>query len=352
MNKSKATYLSNKSTGQHTLTIRIQWDPEKDDSENYTAFESKLGNFGLSLKKNLGRYDFLVRAEGDNRFGLSLYKSCSGRLQNGKCLFFGAIALQTSSILQYVMTIPITHLETEDRLYRLVINLSSQEVSLPTSPPNSVHPTPPPKNVQLEKIFTDCTYHDVFFVFDDPLTLSSTEPGTPTTSAVGAHKLVLSQWPYFQMTFKSGFSEGGPGEKRIQVKETKAATFKLLLRYLYTESLPQGAQPKTAYTDVLMSAEEVSWEDLYLVADRYEIDGLRQSALGHLLPGSSSESVISFLFRTAYLFKELREPVVKYVARTCGAEISKKAVQQEYADHPERAELFGEIITEIFSKEK
>lgn len=62
--------------------------------------------------------------------------------------------------------------------------------------------------------------------------------------------------------------------------------------------------------------------------------------------------VISFLLRTAYLFEELREPVVKYVARTCGAEISKKSVQQEYADHPERAELCGEIISELFSREK
>ncbi|KAG0342239.1 hypothetical protein BG000_006158 [Podila horticola] len=87
MNNSKATYISNKNTGVHDLTIRIQWKPEMDDSENYTAFESKLENFGLSLKKNFGRYDYFCR------------------LQNGKCLCFGAIALKTSSTLQLKMDI-------------------------------------------------------------------------------------------------------------------------------------------------------------------------------------------------------------------------------------------------------
>lgn len=145
--------------------------------------------------------------------------------------------------LQLVMIIPIMYLEIEDGRHCLVINLSNQEVSLPTSVPNSVSLAPPPKHVQLENIFANSTYHDVFFDFDEPQMPSSAEPGTPMTSAVGAHKLVLSQWPYFQMMLESGFSEGGPGEKRIHVNETKAATFKLLLRYLYTESLPLDAQP-------------------------------------------------------------------------------------------------------------
>lgn len=242
------------------------------------------------------------------------------------------------------MTIPLSYLDTySDGKYYLDINISSQEVSVPTPPPLVA----PPKDIFSEKLYADSTYHDVFFVIGGSSTPSTAQLGATTTSAIGAHKLILSQWPYFKMMFESGFSEGGPGEKKIHVKDSKAATFKLLLRYLYTERIPHDVQPTIAYKDALASTEEVSWEDLYLVADRYEIDGLRQSALGHLLPGSSSEGVIPFLFRTAHLFEELRAPVVKHIATVCSSEIAKKTTQQLYTSHPQCIELFGEIIAQL-----
>lgn len=252
------------------------------------------------------------------------------------------------------MTIPLSYLDLyTDGNYYLDINISSQEVSVPTPPPLIPPPAPKPappepsaKDIYSEKLYADSAYHDVFFIFDGSSTPSAEQQGA-TTSIIGAHKLILSQWPYFQVMFESGFSEGGPGEKRIHVKDSKAATFKLLLRYLYTEKLPQDVQPIIAHNDALTSMEEVSWEELYLIADRYEIDGLRQSALGHLLPGSSSEGVIPFLFRTAYLFEELRAPVVKYIATVCSSEIATKTTQQLYTGHPECRELFGEIITQL-----
>lgn len=256
------------------------------------------------------------------------------------------------------MTIPERYLDIHDGdRYLLDITLSTQKVSVPTPPllvpppvPKPAPPAPPAlsaKDIYSEKLYADSTYHDVFFVFSESSIPSVTPQGTMISSTVGAHKLILSQWPYFQMMFESGFSEGGPGEKKIHVKDTKASTFKLLLRYLYTEKLPQDSQPTVAYRDAIKNMEEVSWEDLYLVADRYEVDALRQSALGHLLPGSNSVGVIQFLFRTAYLFEELRAPVIKHIAMMCSSEIANKATQQMYASHPQCGELFGEIITQL-----
>lgn len=235
------------------------------------------------------------------------------------------------------MTVPLNLLDVSSNgMIYLFTNLSRQEVFAPTPPPVvrpqapwSVPPPPSPKNLQLkelEMIFADSTYHDIFFVFDAPLTHSFSQHGAPTTSSIGTHKLVLSQCPYFQRMFESGFSQGGSGGKRIHAHDTKAATFKLLLWYLYTENHPHGAQSSNVYINALQSADEVSWEELYLAADRYEFDGLRQYALRHLFTGASSEGVIPYLFRTAYLFEELRQPMVKYGTVTCGAEISKKSV--------------------------
>ncbi|KAI9236323.1 MAG: hypothetical protein BYD32DRAFT_437535 [Podila humilis] len=304
----------------------------------------------MTLKRNCGRADFLIKADGSNGSYLTTFKSCTARMPDKNYLYFGAVNLQNSSKLQFVMTIPLSYLNHyQDGNYYLDINISSQEVSVPTPPPlvSPPAPLPSPKDVYSEKLYTDSTYHDVFFVFDGSSTSSDTQQGVTTTSTVGAHKLILAQWPYFSMMFESGFSEGGPGEKRIRVKDTKAPTFKLLLRYMYTEKLSEFSQPTVAYRDAITNMEEVSWEDLYLAADRYEVDALRQNALGHLLPGSKSEGVIPFLFRTAYLFEELRTPVIKHIAMICSSEIADKTTQQIYADHPQCRELFGEIIAQL-----
>ncbi|KAG0355361.1 hypothetical protein BG005_005732 [Podila minutissima] len=336
-------YAFDKDTGIYSLSLRCVWQGEL-FTEAFLNFNTEMGHVRISLKKNVGRVDFMIKADGSNSSYLTAFKSCAARVPNEKHLYFGGVNLQNSSRPQFVMTIPLSYLDTySDGKYYLDINISSQEVSVPTPPPLVA----PPKDIFSEKLYADSTYHDVFFVFGGSSTPSTAQLGATTTSAIGAHKLILSQWPYFKMMFESGFSEGGPGEKKIHVKDSKAATFKLLLRYLYTERIPHDVQPTIAYKDALASTEEVSWEDLYLVADRYEIDGLRQSALGHLLPGSSSEGVIPFLFRTAHLFEELRAPVVKHIATVCSSEIAKKTTQQLYTSHPQCIELFGEIIAQL-----
>ncbi|KAG0080941.1 hypothetical protein BGZ92_000408 [Podila epicladia] len=383
-------YAFDKDTGIYSLSLRCVW--QDFSTEVFLIFLTEMGHIKILLKKNFGRIDFMIKADESNSSYLTAFKSCTARMPNKQHLYFGGVKLQNSSRPQFgtlfltdsshlllcfalfslfqidelayvahrfkqsylVMTIPLSYLDTYlDGKYYLDINISSQEVSVPTPPPlfppPAPHPAPPypsPKNIS-EKVYDDSTFHDVYFIFGGSSTSSAAQTGATTVSTIGAHKLILSQWPYFKMMFESGFSEGGPGEKKIQVKDSKAVTFKLLLQYLYTERIPQDVQPTIAYKDALTNTEEASWEDLYLVADRYEIDGLRQSALGHLLPGSNSESVIPFLFRTAYLFEELRAPVVRYIATVCSSEMAEKTTQQLYTSHPQCIELFGEIITQL-----
>lgn len=92
--------------------------------------------------------------------------------------------------------------------------------------------------------------------------------------------------------------------------------------------------------------QDSSWEEVFLAANHYEVDELRQLSLTTILSKLTPEGTIPFLFRTAYLHKDLR-PVIKYVAIICGAEISEISVQQVYAYHDECVAIFGEIITEL-----
>ncbi|KAF9395903.1 hypothetical protein CPC16_006186 [Podila verticillata] len=162
---------------------------------------------------------------------------------------------------------------------------------------------------------------------------------------VGAHKLVLSHWPYFKKMIDA--KGGGPGKTRIYIRDVDWIAFRVLIRFLYTGRLPPSLEPTIIFADGDTKDGETSWEDLFLVADHCEVDELRQIALTTILSKLTLEGAIPFLFRVAHLHEDLRTPVVKYVATTCGAEISKKSVQQEYADHDECVAIFGEIITEL-----
>lgn len=162
---------------------------------------------------------------------------------------------------------------------------------------------------------------------------------------VGAHKMVLSHWPYFKKII--GAKGGGPDKTRIYIRDVDWVAFRVLIRFLYTGRLPPNLEPTIIFADGVTKDDETSWEDVFLVADHCGVDELRQLALTTILSKLTPEGAIPFLFRMAHLHKDLRSPVIKYVVISCRAEISKKSVQQEYADHDECVALLGEIITEL-----
>lgn len=59
-----------------------------------------------------------------------------------------------------------------------------------------------------------------------------------------------------------------------------------------------------------------------------------------------------FLFRTAYLFADLRDPVIKYAAQSCGSTLASKSARAKYMDHPESAELFGDLLEQMYAINK
>lgn len=173
----------------------------------------------------------------------------------------------------------------------------------------------------------------------------STCATVPVIRRFGACKVILSQWPYFKAMFSSEFAEGGSGKIEIRVKDINAKTFLETLLYFYEGQLHNP--PDTDNIFEVGDPAKATWEALYLAADRYRIDDSRKEALVKILGGLNRTNAVAFLFRMAFLFEELRESTVKFVARNCNAEMAdKKEFYNKYKDHPQIAELVLEIFQE------
>lgn len=182
----------------------------------------------------------------------------------------------------------------------------------------------------MKRLLKDKAGHDVFFHFESDL-----------VTTVAAHKCVLSQWSYFKTMFESGFEEGGSGIKPIHIKNVKPSNFKLLLRFIYI-----GNVESTAADLYDSDTGRASWEGVYIAADRYMVDDLRTLALVNIEAMLETVAVVDFLFRSAYQYKELRCAVIKYLANRHCTEINLEQVCAQHKDHPELAELVGELYSE------
>ncbi|KAF9280947.1 hypothetical protein BGZ74_002486, partial [Mortierella antarctica] len=84
----------------------------------------------------------------------------------------------------------------------------------------------------------------------------------------------------------------------------------------------------------LENNEDVSMEDIFLAADRYDVKELCEETLKPLLANLKRAIAVPFLFRSAYMFAELRKPVVKYITSTIGPAILKD-IRTMHKDHPD-----------------
>ncbi|KAF9414942.1 hypothetical protein BGZ94_000234 [Podila epigama] len=157
-----------------------------------------------------------------------------------------------------------------------------------------------------------------------------------------AHKLVLTQWPYFKLMFENDFAEGGSGHKKITIKDTSFAAFKVLLRYIYTEAIPVELRPDCAFENSSFN-NVVTWEHIYLAAARYDIDDLCDDARTRLLHELNPKEAKDFLFRTAYLFEDLRAEVIEYIVKNCGHLVVPEGSPDIYRGHPEYTDILREM---------
>ncbi|KAF9925372.1 hypothetical protein FBU30_004811 [Linnemannia zychae] len=207
---------------------------------------------------------------------------------------------------------------------------------------------------QDKKITQSETDKDVFEAMEDMKNALATIPSTPKRKplmreTLGAHKVVLSQYEYFKTMFSSSFAEGGPGVKRIRIRDSDIDCFRLLIQFLYLGRIRLWNTPSVLTQDCVSLGIQPSWEDVYLIADRYNIPKLKSMASNKITQGLNKEWVVPFLFRTGYLFEDMRQALIKFIVKNCMSEISQKGIQEAYHDHPECTAIFGEIIAELWS---
>lgn len=96
---------------------------------------------------------------------------------------------------------------------------------------------------------------------------SLSSPPLPTPCTPQAHKIILeARSPVFRALLNSPMREGQDG--RVEIEDMKAAVFRVMLHYVYTDSLPE--EHDGANLDVAMA------QHLLVAADRYELIRLRR----------------------------------------------------------------------------
>ncbi|KAG0040700.1 hypothetical protein BGZ82_011238 [Podila clonocystis] len=303
-------------------TITISWPASDTGTQRITVNSKSCGNFDVLVYYTGCEYSFEIQTESPNFTLLQKYKQCTIAQPNRMPLAVANLEYRFFGLYKIVAGIPKDTVVVKDNLYKIQFQLAGPKC---TSALDIDYP-----NALMKRCLKDYASHDVFFHFESDL-----------ATTVGAHKWVLSQWPYFKAMFESGFKEGGSGNKTIPIKDVKPSNFKHLLRFIYVGTL----EPTTVDLhdgDTSMA----SWEGIYVAADRYMIDDLRILALAKIEARMKSVAEVDFLFRSAYMYKELRCAVIKYLAKKHYTEISLEQVLDQYKDHREIAELVGELYSE------
>ncbi|KFH72913.1 hypothetical protein MVEG_00138 [Podila verticillata NRRL 6337] len=388
-------------TGARTLGFFCAWR----DSTSLGCFTHTFlpgwGSFRIHVHRNEDNYVCSIRIDSsDDTKKYTEFKSCSLRVHEGNWLVSNTIQLQPiHTIDQHLTAVQKSLLVPANGKFIIEFRLSTALVSAP--PLKSV---PPPRTIAetiLDKIYRESAHGDVVFIFDQPATsLSATQEPDITQDSVAdtdmdfgtsldyqgdqdeqsqwtqtqekqnkihqsqdcnkstpavartqasavslrAHKLVLCQWPYFKAMFEGGFAESGPGEKRIPIKDVKQSAFQLMLKFLYVGKLPRDINSMVVCADELVDEKKSSLEDLFLVGHRYDVQELCSQVAEKILSRLDASNCIPFLYRSAYMFHDLRGPVIKIVAEKCGDQIAKRSIRDSYKDHPDFVDILGELF--------
>ncbi|KAG0086169.1 hypothetical protein BGZ93_000261 [Podila epicladia] len=165
---------------------------------------------------------------------------------------------------------------------------------------------------------------------------------------IGAHKIILGQWPFFRRLLESASAQNCFGPLTIRLRSTDMETLTIVIRFMYTQLVPtQLATFKDEEDyDATITAwtSSSNWEKVFIAAERFKVEELQRIACLEVLHGLSEETAIPFLFRTGYLYRDFRATVVEYVAQKLDHVVTKRPFRDAYRGHPDFRELYGEIF--------
>ncbi|KAF9113620.1 hypothetical protein BGX27_001154 [Mortierella sp. AM989] len=167
-----------------------------------------------------------------------------------------------------------------------------------------------------------------------------------------AHRIMFTKYPRFQELFKTHcYREEAnlPTPIMVPVEGISVTTFCVLLKYIYTDELElvidpshfllcdmeQYMSPPTGVPPTLPeflnnslknrnasrfyaswdTKDKVTWSDLFLAADRFEVAKPREECLKKLLASVNKDNAMEILFGVGMHFREeIHDPVVNYIS--------------------------------------
>ncbi|KAF9366596.1 hypothetical protein BGX34_000616 [Mortierella sp. NVP85] len=195
--------------------------------------------------------------------------------------------------------------------------------------------------------------------------------------ALWANRTILDK----HLRLQELFSAASHKPTMIPIEGISLTTFCVLLKYLYTEDLDLTVDPSQYLmcdmdqfkdersVDSISSSEvlnktlkeynaaqfyatwnvkdKVTWSDLFLAADRFEITDLRKQCLDNLLVSVDKSNAMEILFGVGMCFrKEIREPVMKFISEHLDDVFSLETQDpfKRFADHEGCHEVMLELL--------
>lgn len=247
-------------------------------------------------------------------------------------------------------------------------------------PPVPEKKEPSAVNKSFKEMFPEM-YQDMLKLLNDPGSVNVafifTIHNCQRKVALWANRTLLDKHP----RFKELFGTEDKSTALIPIEGISLTTFCILLKYLYTQDIDLSVDPSQylmcdmdqfkdersmdslSSTEVLNKAlkehnaaqfyatwnvkDKVTWSDLFLAADRFEISKLRKQCLDNLLASVDEDNAMEILFGVGMCFKEeIRDPIMEYIADRLESDFSLKTRDpfKRFADHKGCHEVMLELM--------
>ncbi|KAF9366595.1 hypothetical protein BGX34_000615 [Mortierella sp. NVP85] len=212
--------------------------------------------------------------------------------------------------------------------------------------------------------------------------------------ALWAHRTLLDKYPRFQELFDAFCPKTDQNDASnnrlvlVPIEGISLTTFCVLLKYLYTQDLDlvvdpsqflmcdmdqvkdkrstDSISPIAVLNKSLIShntaqfyatwnvKDKVTWSDLFIAADRFEIAKLRKKCLDSLLASLDESNAVEIVFGVGMCFKEeIQAPVIKYIAEHLEDVFSLRTKDpfKHFKDHEGYPDVMLELLRESRTKQ-
>ncbi|CAG8453336.1 12388_t:CDS:2 [Funneliformis caledonium] len=160
--------------------------------------------------------------------------------------------------------------------------------------------------------------------------------------------MLLKRSEYFRRLFQGSWSETNKSIQEIdnnshyviKVPDIPFATFKEMLRYLYTDEI--------SFNNLNCSPLEI-----FKIADKYLISNLREIARIEIYKMLTLNNAMNILFSEAWKWSDLKEDVIDFIVlnfESVRETVEFKTLASEYKGHPAGIEIMHEIVGKLIPK--